>query len=259
VAENPFRDQVVIVTGASSGIGRQVALQLAEQEAWLALAARRVVRLEEVAAGCRERGGRALVVPTDVTDEQQCRALVARTMEEYGHLDMLVNDAGISPSGRFDELPGLDVVREVMSANYLGSVYCTYYALPHLRQTRGRIVVLSSLSTVTGMPKLGAYVASKKALIGFFDSLRAELHGSGVSVTIIYPSYVDTRDPRPVDEPPPPGAMSPETCARLILAAAARRKREEVMTMAGKLARWFKLIAPGMMDRITSRTIGRYL
>jgi NAD(P)-dependent dehydrogenase (short-subunit alcohol dehydrogenase family) len=259
MAENPFYQQVVIVTGASSGIGRQVALQLAAQGAWLALAARRAERLEEVVAHCQAQGGRALAVPTDVTDEQQCRALVARTVEEYGRLDMLVNDAGISPSGRFDELSDLAVVEEVMRVNYLGSVYCTYYALPHLQQTRGRIVALSSLSAVTGMPKLSAYVASKKAMVGFFDSLRAELGPGGVSVTVIYPSYVDTRDSRPADEPAPAGAMSPETCARLILAAAARRKREEVMTAQGKLARWFKLIAPEMMDRIARRTIDQYL
>jgi NAD(P)-dependent dehydrogenase (short-subunit alcohol dehydrogenase family) len=259
MTEHSFREQVVIVTGASSGTGRELALQLAGQGAWLALAARRAARLEEVADRCRERGGRALVVPTDVTDPGQCESMVARTLGDYRRLNMLVNDAGISPSGRFDQLEDLALVERVMRVNYLGSVYCTYYALPHLKQTRGRIVALSSLSAVTGMPRLSAYVASKKAMVGFYDSLRAELAPHGVSVTVVYPSYVDTRDPRPAGEPPLRNAMSVETCASLIVAAAARRKREEVMTFQGKLARWFKLVAPGTMDRMVRRAADQYL
>jgi short-subunit dehydrogenase len=258
MAENTFREQAVIVTGASSGIGREIALQLAAEGAWLALVARRQERLEEVAVRCRTRGGRALVVPTDVTDERQCQEMVVRAVDEYGRVDMLVNDAGISPSGRFDELADLAVVEKVMQVNYMGMVYCTYYALPHLKASRGRIVAVSSLSAVTGIPRLGAYVASKKAVVGFFDSLRTELGPQGVSVTVVYPSYVDTRDPGSEEEPPA-NAMSVETCARLILAAAAHRRREEVMTFQGKLARWFKLIAPATMDRIASQTVDQYL
>jgi short-subunit dehydrogenase len=259
MAKDSFREQVVIVTGASSGIGRELALQLADQGAWLALAARRAARLEEVADQCRAQGGRALVVPTDVADQGQCESLVARTLGEYQRVNMLVNDAGISPSGRFDQLTDLALVERVMRVNYLGSVYCTYYALPHLKQTRGRIVALSSLSAVTGMPRLSAYVASKKAMAGFYDSLRAELAPHGVSVTVIYPSYVDTRDPHLKAEPLPGKAMSVGTCASLIIAAAARRKREAIMTRQGKLARWFKLIAPQAMDRMISQTADQYL
>jgi short-subunit dehydrogenase len=258
MAGQPFREKSVIVTGASSGIGRELALQLAEDGASLALAARRVERLEEVATRCRARGGRALAVPADVTDEDQCRGLVTRTVAEFGGVDMLVNDAGVSPSGRFDELEDLSLVENVMRVNYLGMVYCTYYALPHLVESHGRIVALSSLSAMTGIPKLSAYVASKKAVVGFYDSLRAELQPKGVSVTVIYPSYVDTREPGS-EEPPRAGAMSVETCARLIITAAARRQREEVMTFQGKLARWFKLIAPATMDRVASQVIDRYL
>ncbi len=258
MADDTFRAKSVVVTGASSGIGREVALQLAEQGARLVLAARRAERLEEAAAACRSRGGSALAVPTDVTDEGQCESMVARALGEYSRLDMLVNVAGISPSGIFGEYD-LALVEKVMRVNFLGSVYCTYYALPHLKQARGRIVAVSSLSAITGLPRLSAYIASKKAMVGFFESLRTEVQPHGVSVTLIYPNFVATRAALPEDGPPPGDAMSVETCARLIVAAAERRKREVVMTAEGKLARWFKLIAPATLDRIGSRAVDRYL
>jgi short-subunit dehydrogenase len=259
MSKNTFHEHVVIVTGASSGIGRELALQLAGQGAWLALAARRQARLEEVAALCRAQGSRALAVPTDVTDQRQCARLVDQTIDEYGRLDMLINDAGISPSGRFDQPENLTQFEKVMRVNYLGSVYCTFFALPHLKQTRGRIVAVASLSAVTGMPKLSAYVASKTAVVGFFESLRLEVEPFGVSVTVVYPSFVDTRDPQPETQRRDRNAMSAQTCARLIVAAAAHRRREEVMTWQGKLARWFKLVAPGILDHMVGQASDRYL
>jgi short-subunit dehydrogenase len=260
MANQIFQEHVVIVTGASSGIGRELALQLANQGAWLALAARRAVLLEEVAAECQARGGRALAVPTDVGDEDQCERMVAWAVDAYGRLDMLVNDAGISPAGMFDQLANMSTVEQAMRVNYLGSVYCTYYALPHLKQARGRVVAVSSLSALTGLPKLSAYIASKKAVAGFFDSLRIEARPHGVSVTVIYPSYVDTHGSQQHGAGRPKGnAMSVDTCARLIISAAARRRREEVMTWQGKLVRWFVLVAPRAVDRIASRAAERYV
>lgn len=268
-APAPFRDNVVVVTGASAGIGREMAFQLADQGAWLSLAARDADRLEEVAAECRERGGRALVVPTDVGEEAQCRRLIYRTMAEYGAVHTLVNNAGIGMWARFEEITDLSIFERIMRVNYLGSVYCTHHALPHLRRHRGRIVGVSSLTGKTGVPTRSAYAASKHAMAGFFDSLRIELLESGVTVTMVYPGFVATgirerafgADGRPLGEGNSPvredEVMTVEECARLIVRAAAERRRELVMTGRAKVGMWLRLVAPGVVDRIARRAIER--
>jgi short-subunit dehydrogenase len=262
-----FHENVVIVTGASDGIGAEVARQLAGQGAWLALAARDAEKLEAVAADCRARGGRALAVPTDVAEQAQCRRLVERTMEEYGRVDTLVNNAGIGMWARFDEMTDLAPFERIMQVNYFGSVYCTHYALPHLKRSRGRIVGVSSLTGRTGVPTRSGYAASKHAMAGFFDSLRIELADDGVSVTMIYPGFVATDirrrafgpDGRPLGESPvrEGEVMTAEECARRTVDAAAARRREVVMTARARVGMWLKLIAPAAVDRIARRAIER--
>ncbi len=263
----PFARAAVVLTGASSGIGRALALQLADQSARLALAARGVDELEATAEDCRRHGAEALAIPTDVSDEAACRALVARAVDAFGRIDVLVNNAGVSMWARFDELGDLTPLRRIMDVNYFGAVYCTHAALPHLKATHGRIVNVASLTGKTGVPTRTGYAASKHAMAGFFDSLRIELADSGVSVTTVYPGFVATgvrrhaygADGAPLGESPVREAdvMSAEECARLTLEAAARRKRELVMTTRGKLGLWAKLIAPGLVDRIAARAIER--
>jgi short-subunit dehydrogenase len=262
---NAFKDNVVILTGASSGIGRAAALQLAEQGAWLALAARDADRLEPVAAERRERGGRAIAVKTDVAIESECRNLIEQTMAEYGRIDTLINNAGISMWTPFDQLQDLSILDNIMRVNYLGAAYLTHHALPHLKQTRGRLVAVSSLGGKNGLPTRSGYAASKHAMVGFFDSLRIELMETGVSVTIIYPGFVTSEirerafgaDGQPLGKSPvrESEVMSAEECARIMLTAIARRKREEVMTLRGKLGLWVKLIAPGLVDRMARKAI----
>ena len=265
LSREPFRDNAVVLTGASRGIGRQMALQLADQGALLALAARDAGALEGVAEECRRRGARAVGIPADVGEEAECAALVARAAETLGRIDTLINNAGISMWARFDELRDLSVVERIMRVNYLGSVYCTWHALPHLKATRGRIVGVSSLTGKTGVPTRSAYAASKHAMAGFFDTLRIELAGSGVTVTMVYPDFVATEirerafgaDGQPLGTSPvrEGEVMTAETCARRILAAAAGRRRELVMTGRGKLGQWLKLLAPGLLDRLARRAI----
>ena len=265
--QSPFHRNVVIITGASSGIGRQLALQLADQGAWLCLAARDLERLEAVAEACRKRGGKVLVVQTDVRDQDQCQDLIERTIETYGRIDTLVNNAGVTMWALFEEMQTLEPLEIIMQTNYLGSVYTTYYALPHLKASQGRIVVVSSLSGKAGVPKRSGYAASKHALVGFFDSLRIEIKPYGVTVTIAYPDFVasETRQrafgPQgealgvsPVQEE---AVMSAETCAQLILKAAAGRKRETILSTRGKIGQWIKLISPGLIERIAWRAIER--
>lgn len=267
MGSSAFRDRVVLITGASSGIGRELALQLAGQGAWLALAARDARRLEEAASRCIALGGKAIAMPTDVAERVQCESLIGRTVEAYGRLDALVNNAGITMWAKFDDLNDPSVLEPIMRVNFFGGVYCTYYALPHLKRTRGLIVGISSLTGKTGVPTRSGYAASKHAMAGFFDSLRIELAPSGVGVTMIYPGFVTTEvreralgpDGRPLGASPvqEEKVMSVERCARIILKAMERRRREVVMTARGKAGAWLKLVAPGLVDRMALRAIER--
>ena len=256
-----FRDQVVIVTGASSGIGRALALQLSGQGAKVVLAARRAELLEQVAVDCHQSGGEALPVPTDVADEAQCRALVEKALAAFGRLDMLVNNAGLTVIARLEDYSDLSLFQHTMDVNFFGAVYCTYFALPHLVRSKGRIVGVSSLGGKVPLPYNSAYIASKFAMHGFYDSLRIELLQHGVSVTVICPYWVVTGfHEAQLDRngaPRGPGGrsiyskntMTSERCAQIILRAAVRKQRE-VLMFPGRPLAWLRLLAPGLLDRI---------
>jgi len=265
MSASPFNENVVIITGASAGIGKELALQLAEQGAWLSLAARDQNRLEKLADECRQRGARALVVPTDVSEEIQCKNLIEQTEEEYGRIDTLINNAGVSMFSRFDQIQDIDFIRNIMKINYMGSVCTTYYALPYLKASKGRLVGISSLTGKNGVPTRSAYAASKHAMAGFFDSIRIELVDDGVSVSMIYPGFVATEvrqraiqgDGSPLKESyfDESTIMTAEECARIIVDAVAKRKREVVMTTKGKIGLWLKLISPKLVDKVAKKTV----
>jgi NAD(P)-dependent dehydrogenase (short-subunit alcohol dehydrogenase family) len=262
-----MRDNVVIVTGASKGIGAELARRLASHGASVALAARDGPALERVAAACREYGGNAVAIPCDVTVEADCRRLVEATVAAFGRIDTLVNNAGATMYLRFDEVRDPALFARLMEVNYLGAVYCTFHALPHLKASRGRLVGVASLTALTGVPTRSGYAASKHAMRGFFDSLRIELAETGVTVTMIYPGFVATgiraaalgRDGRPVPVDPHDAGdvMTVEECARLTQRAIEDRRRELVMTARGKLGMWAKLVAPGLVDRMAQRVIAK--
>jgi len=265
MARFSMKDQSIIITGASSGIGKELALQYAKEGAWLTLAARNKEKLEEVAESCRNAGGKALAVATDVSDASQCKRLIYNCVNKFGKIDVLVNNAGITMWSYFDKIKDLTILEKVMQVNYFGSVYCTYYALPYLKKSKGRLVGVSSLTGKTGVPTRSGYGASKHAMAGFFDTLRIELKETGVSVTMIYPGFVSTGVRKkamdsegnslgksPVKENK---VMTVEKCVSLMIPAIASRKREVVMTFRGKLGIWLKLIAPGLVDRIALNAI----
>ncbi len=263
--ENAFKENVVVLTGASSGIGRAVALKLAAQGAWLALAARRTDELKSLADECRQLGGRCMYVTTDVTSQADCQKLVDGAVQEFRRVDTLINNAGVTMWARFDELQTLEPLHTIMETNYFGSVYCTHAALPHLKKSRGRIVQISSLTGKAGVPTRSGYAASKHAMVGFFDSLRIELADSGVTVTSVYPDFVRSeargrafgKDGKPIGASPvhEDKIMTTEECASLIINAAARRKRDEILGLRGKVGQWLLLIAPGLVDRIALNAI----
>ena len=265
MSNDTFSQNVVIITGASAGIGKELALQLAKQGAWLSLAARNAERLEEVAEQCRQMGAKALVVPTDVAEKEQCRMLIEKTVQEYGRIDTLVNNAGITMWALFEEIKDLSLLERIMQVNFFGSVYCTYYALPHLKKSKGRIVSVASLTGKAGVPTRTVYSASKHAMAGFFDSLRIELAGSGVTVTMIFPGFVSTDireravdgEGKPLKESPlPENEMMPvQECVNIMVDAMEKRKREVVMTLRGKIGVALKVFAPGLVDTIARKAI----
>ena len=265
MSDQTYSGKSVIITGASSGIGMELTKQLAAQGASLTLAARNIEKLNELVILCQTLGGKATAVQSDVSNADQCKRLIERSVQEYGRIDLLINNAGITMWARLDEITDLSIFEKIIHVNYLGSVYCTYYALPYIKQSRGQIVGISSLTGKAGVPTRTGYAASKHAMVGFFDSLRVELRGTGVGVTMIYPGFVDTgvqargfghdgkplgRNPLQVDK-----VMTTEECARIALKAITARKREEVMTLRGKLGQWLKLIAPGLVDGIAAKAI----
>lgn len=262
---NEWERKVIVVTGASQGIGKALCLALAPRQPRLVLAARDAPSLEDVAAACQKRGAEARAVPTDVAAEAQCRRLVEKAVEEFGGIDVVVNNAGMSMWSRLDELQDLSVYETLMRVNYLGCVYLTHAALPHLKRSRGRIVTVASLAGLTGVPTRTGYAASKHAVFGFFDSLRIELAGTGVTVTMIAPDFVASEihrrslgpDGRPLGATPMQEAklMTAEECAAHILHAMERRQRLAVLSLRGRAGRFVRLVAPGLIDRIAARAV----
>ncbi len=182
--------QRIILTGASEGIGRALALALAARRARLVLAARDASRLESLARECRTAGGEAIAVPTDVANAQDCEWLVAESMKALGGIDIVIHNAGITMWSRFDAVADLEIFERLLEVNYLAPVRLTALTLPHLKTSKGLIVAVASLAGLTGVPERSGYAASKHALIGFFDSLRIELQGSGVDVSVVAPDFV---------------------------------------------------------------------
>ena len=254
-----------IITGASDGIGAEMARQLAAShggQAALVLAARSADKLASVAAACSASGAQTLVVAMDVSSEPQCRALIDAAVARFGRIDVLVNNAGISAQALLQDVAATDLhwYEDLMRVNLWGAVWCTHAALPHLKQARGSIVAVSSLAGLVGVPGRTAYSASKFAMTGFFEALRAELRQAGVSVTTAYPGVVDTQiryrglNARGVAAGSSglkeDGAMGVQECARLIIAGMEGRQREVVMTAKGKLGRFIKLLAPGLVEKM---------
>lgn len=261
---------VAVITGASDGIGAELARQWAAREGTglaLVLAARSVDKLEAVAQACRERGAQVHVQRCDVAERADCTALADAALRRFGRIDTLVNNAGMSAHARFDAVADLAWYETLMRINHWGAVWCTHAALPALKASRGRIVAVASLAGLVGVPGRTAYSPTKFAMVGFFEALRTELLAEGVSVTTAYPGVVATETRRRgfdaqgrpagrsgLDER---GAMPVAECARLILDGLLARRRDIVMTRRGRLGRWLKLLAPGLVDRMALRALAR--
>lgn len=187
-----WKEKVVLITGASSGIGGALAVEFGERGASLGLLARRAEALNEIAAEAEKAGGRALPLLADVRDVRAVREAAVRLREKFGRIDVLVANAGVGGTTNGKNFDPADFA-EVININVLGSANSVAAVLPEmLKQGSGQLVAISSLAAYRGLPKSGAYCASKAALSSFFESLRLDLKGTGVDVTIIYPGFVKT-------------------------------------------------------------------
>ena len=256
--ERDLAGAVVVITGASSGIGRAAAAAFAREGSSLVLAARREGPLQEVVAACEAAGAKALAVPADVRDEAAMVALARTAVERFGRLDVWVNNAGVIAFGRFTDVPS-DVFRQVIDTNLMGQVHGTRAALPHmLGQGSGVIVNMCSIWGRISSPLVSSYVTSKFAVRAFTESLRQELRGvPGVDVAMILPQAVDTpifdrganytgRRVRPI-----PPVFAAGVIADGIVRSARSPEREQTFGRAGKLLELTHAFAPAVFHRVT--------
>jgi NAD(P)-dependent dehydrogenase (short-subunit alcohol dehydrogenase family) len=262
-----FTDKIIIVTGASEGIGRALCLELAPQKPRLVIAARNEERLNSLKAECEQQGAQVLVVPTDVTDKLQCKALIDQTVAHFGGIDVLLNNAGGTMWTMLEDVEDVELYERLINLNYLSAVYCTYYAIHHIIERKGLVVALSSVAGMIGVPTRTGYSAAKHALFGFFDSLRIEMRRHGVGVLVAAPDFVLSEIHRralgsdgqalgksPLQEDK---IMTSEECAKLIVPAMERRERLLLTSTRGKLGRFLKVFAPGYMDKLAEKAIAQ--
>ncbi|MEM1000945.1 MAG: SDR family oxidoreductase [Bacteroidota bacterium] len=254
-----MKDKVVIITGASSGIGAALAEAYVAHGAKVMLAARRADKLKEMAQKLQDKGGEAHWWVTDVADRTACEAMVAATVEHFGQIDVLINNAGISMRAL---ATGLDasVIEKVVRVNFFGTVYCTQAALPHLILSKGSIIGVSSIAGFRGLPGRTGYSASKFAMHGYLESLRTELLKTGVHVLVACPGFTasNIRKAALVSDGSAQGdtplkedqLMMAEEVAGRIYRAQVRRKRTLVLTRQGKMTVLLNKLFPGFMDKM---------
>ena len=247
-----WSDKVVLITGASSGIGRALAVELARRSASVGLLARREAELLKVAEEVERAGGRALVLKADVRDTEQVKAAVARAEGLWGGVDVLVANAGVAAVKSGGELSAGEVA-DLITINFLGAVNAVTAVVPGMtRRGGGHLVAISSLASYRGLPKSAAYSASKAAMSTFFESLRVDLRRSGILVTTIHPGFI--RTPLTAGRKVLPFLVEPDVAARKIVRAIEQRRKTYAFPwqLAG-LARLGKLMPTALYDRIASR------
>jgi len=262
-----FENRVIVITGASDGIGAELARQLARERPRLVLAARGAGGLARIRHECASAGAEALDVATDVGVEDDCRRLMERAVAAFGDIDILVANAGVSMHARFDEIEDFSTFERLFRINAMGTVWCVRHAYPSLQRTRGLVVGVSSLAGKTGVPGRTTYCTSKFAQSGFLEAFRIEAEEHGVAVMAAFPGVVNTEFrrrgwnglglPAGVSGLAEEGAMPVEECARLIADGMRRRRREVVMTARARAGLWLKLIAPSKVDAMARAALAR--
>ncbi len=257
MSSNYWQNKVVLITGASGGIGKSLALECAERGAYIAVCARRAEVLRQTYAHIPTE--RVLTMSCDVSSEPSCSDFVLAAIEKFGHVDVLINNAGISMRALFEDVE-LSVLQRLMNINFWGTVYCSKFAMESILTRRGTICSVSSIAGYRGLPGRTGYSASKFAMQGFMEALRTETLHSGAHVMWVCPGFTASgiRDAAldsdghqqkesPLDEKK---LMSSEEVAKHILRAIEKRKRTLVLTRQGKLTVWLNKLWPSLADRL---------
>ena len=254
-----MKDKIVVITGASSGIGKALAYEFASRGASLVLAARRMDRLQQIEQELP--GTEILSVQADVSKEEDCENLMKQAVDRFGQIDVLINNAGISMRALFADLD-ISVMKRLMDVNFWGTVYCTKSALPHLLKTKGSVVGVISIAGYVGLPARTGYSASKYAIRGFLDALRIENLKTGLHVLVAAPGFTAsevrevalTQDGSAQGQTPRDESkmMTAEECAKHIANAVKKRKRELILTFVeGKLTVFLGKFLPRLLDKLT--------
>jgi NAD(P)-dependent dehydrogenase (short-subunit alcohol dehydrogenase family) len=259
-----FEGATVLVTGAGGGLGRATAMRFAAAGANIAALDKDTGGLQSLREELGSRGSGCLAIACDITDPDACASAVGQVLERFGSLDVLVNNAGMSHRSGF-AATDLAVIRRVMEVNFFGAVNCTKAALPHLVESRGLIIAISSVAGYTPLIARTGYAASKHAVHGFFDSLRTELAHRGVDVMIVCPSFIATRIDRNAlggDGSPVRHAqvtvgrpVTAATAASAVLASAERGRRLVFVGRTARVAWWLNRLAPAFYERIMARRL----
>jgi dehydrogenase/reductase SDR family member 7B len=261
-----MNNKVVIITGGSSGIGKGCAEIFGMAGAKIVITGRNEKNLAEAALQLQQKNIDVLAVIADVSNEKDNEKVVRETINKFGRIDVLINNAGISMRGLFEETD-LDVIRKVMDINFYGTVYATKYALPYILKSKGAIVSISSIAGIRGLPARTGYSASKFAIQGFMEALRTEVMKKGVHVLVACPGFTasnirntalakdgSTQGESPRDES---SMMTAEEVAQAILNAVIKRKRDLVLTTQGKLTVFLNKWFPGFMDGMVYRHLAK--
>ncbi|MBL4707097.1 MAG: SDR family oxidoreductase [Flavobacteriales bacterium] len=261
-----MKDKVVIITGASSGIGKATAIQFAQRGAKLVIAARSADKLDETQHEIEAIGGEVLSVRCDVSIEKDCENLIAQTIERFHSIDVLVNNAGISMRALFNESE-LKVIKNVMDINFWGTVYCTKFALAYLLKSKGSVVGVSSIAGYVGLPARTGYSASKFAIHGFLEALRSENLENDLHVLIACPGFTASNirnsalmaDGSSQGESPriESKMMSAEEVAEHIYKSIQNRSQKLVLTTEGKLAVFLSKWAPEILQKMVFKKMKR--
>ena len=261
-----MKDKVVVITGASSGIGEALAYKFASEGSRVIMGARNTKALEKVKNKIIASGGIADFIQTDVSNESDCHSLIVKAVDTYGGVDVLINNAGISMRAIFDDLD-LKVIRRLMDINFWGTVYCTKYALEFLLKSKGSVVGVSSIAGLKGLPGRTGYSASKFAMNGFMETLRIENLKKGLHVLMAFPGFTAsnirntslTADGSAQGESPrdEQKMMSAEEVANYIYKAVVKRKNRIVLTSQGKLTFQLNKFFPNWLDKMVFKTMAK--
>ena len=259
-----MNNKVIIITGGSSGIGKALALQYGLLGARVVITGRNIDKLQETTVELQKAGISIVGIPCDSSLEKETRLMVEQVKNQFGQIDLLINNAGISMRSMFEDV-SVDVLKTVMDINFWGTVYATQAALPYIKESKGGIIGISSIAGYRGLPVRSGYSASKFAMNGFLEALRTELLHSGVHVLIACPGYTESnirksaldqngsqQNDSPLKEDK---LMSAEAVAEAIWNAIDKKRSYLILTLQGKMAVFINKWFPKLADRLTYNVI----